>query len=327
MPIPESDDNKNAVDILLKEYDQLYLEIRNIHDKRLSFFKILTAAFMALMGYVFAGIIFYVQNGGRVPGAIVFVYGCLGLIFTISVYMLAHNMFHYLGPSKKHTVRYWKAIHAIRLGFKELVPQTNKYLILPDSERNPGRPRLSHRWGWGVVILPLYHLMFYFLIALLVSPWFAEQVESKLILDKVEIVELSLLLCLPIVLLPIARGANTMLGYARDIEDARYMVNDNVYAHAKKKRKKRRYIRVGWWLNAAVIFYSILVFLSVILRKWGFDMYLNHVFEHPRWVVFISILLVLFGDSLYLFGHRFLPSITWRKRTKTLRMGPFSMKI
>ena len=41
--------NQDAITILLKEYEQLIVEIRNIHDKRMALFKVLAGAFVALL--------------------------------------------------------------------------------------------------------------------------------------------------------------------------------------------------------------------------------------------------------------------------------------
>lgn len=96
---------QDAITILLKEYEQLVVEIRNIHDKRMSFFKVFTGAFVALLGYVFAGFVFYVRSKDLhydVPASIIVYFTLLGLILTSAVYLLAHNLYYHLGPSKNH---------------------------------------------------------------------------------------------------------------------------------------------------------------------------------------------------------------------------------
>lgn len=60
-----SENKISAIEILLREYEELHREIRNIHERRVVIFKISIAATMTLLGYIIAGMVFYMQAKAR----------------------------------------------------------------------------------------------------------------------------------------------------------------------------------------------------------------------------------------------------------------------
>lgn len=311
--------NQDAITILLKEYEQLIVEIRNIHDKRMALFKVLAGAFVALLGYVFAGFVLYVRSKGlqyEIPASIIVYFTLVGLILTLAVYLLTHNMYYYLGPSKKHTVRYWRSVHLVRLGLKQLVPETSKYLILPDGKEQPLRPNLSGRWEQGVLIYPLYHVVFYVIAALLISPLFAltqwnpsaGSLTKVLDGDSLELIKKSFILLLPIFLARLALGSGAMLRYYADILGARRISNNLVYPPTKLETKRPCAKFVGTALHLMAIV------SATVLMAWMF------LERNPIWFFYTGRLLIflisttLIGNFLYLYSYGFPLKLTWRRK-------------
>lgn len=228
-------------EILLTEYRELFQEIRNIHDKRITLFKMIVSALIAIISYAFAGMLFYMQSHSstgseKIPYVLVIAYSLLGIILALGAYQFLHNSYYHIGTSKKHTVRNWKAIHAIRYGFKELYPELKPYLIMQDSHSNPDRPRLSKRWNQGIFIYPLYHVMFYLILGLLICPLFADfEADKGLVIEpaNTEILKKALILLWPLLIIRLSIGCNAMRRFWFDIQKARTMRADNFFPEDK----------------------------------------------------------------------------------------------
>lgn len=308
------------ITILLAEYTELFKEIRNIHDKRILLLKILLTLMVGLLGYLTAGIILYVKSKGAVPSAIpaslVWCYSSIGLMLALGVYFFVHNTYYYYGPSKKHTVRYWKAIHVIRYAFKKLHPNIASFLVMPDSENYPKRPRLSKRWEQGIVIYPLYHLLFFFIFALLLSPLFAPVETGKGVVIPCKdllIFKKSVTLLWPFLLIKLAIGGRTMRKYWENINIARIMTAKNIFPKERQlygaseptpavdepyleRSTKPTFLRkIVWWLQVLIVLFSI-----IILSMKGLD-WVNSKY----WLLFIvgTISASIIGEIAYLMTY------------------------
>jgi sterol desaturase/sphingolipid hydroxylase (fatty acid hydroxylase superfamily) len=175
--------------------------------------KITLTIMVGLFGYLTTGIILYVKSKGAqafsIPVSLAWCYSSIGLLITLASYFFVHNIYYYYSPSKKHTVRYWKAIHSIRHAFKTLYPNISSFLVMPDSINNPQRPRLSRRWEQGILIYPLYHLLFFFIFALFLSPFFAPiDPDAGVVIPSADLIifKKALTLLWPLLLLRLATG-------------------------------------------------------------------------------------------------------------------------
>jgi len=234
-------------DFLLKEYDQLYAEIRNIHDKKIAFFKLFITYVIALLAYIVSGVVFYVKSKADphypIPPTMAYGYSILGIILTSAVYSLVHNASFYLGPSKKSTVRMWRAIHQIRRAFKESFPQIQQYILMPDgTEVSPRRPRLSGRWELGALIFPLYHTMFFILLVLLLVPFFStiDPILGVVVSDTDPGTLIAPMVYLfPFLILRLAIGNKAMRDFAANIQDARLISIDNPYPKFRERHSQK----------------------------------------------------------------------------------------
>ena len=227
---------EKGIDILLKEYEELFKEIRNIHDKRITMFKIMLSMFLSLLAYIFAGVIIYIRSKGgidyQIPLSIAYCYSALGIIFTVAIYLILFGMWAHLGSSKKHTIRYWKAIHTIRLGFKTLNKKIGEYLTLPDTLEKPLRPEVSKKWVMGMYFYPMFNMMFAILVAFLIIPLFSKIDGDKgFILSRSENPELikAAILVWPFLIAALAGGAGEMRRYWENIQLARLIRPNNMF--------------------------------------------------------------------------------------------------
>ena len=281
----------DVTQVMLTEYNMLMSEIRNIHDKRIIFYKIASGSIVALIGYLFAGILFYnkvVADHTDIPRIIAWAFSSFGLILTVAEYILVHNLYYHLGPSKKHTVRYWKAIHHIRAYFKEEFPKIKAYLLMPDINNYPMRPRLSHRWEQGVLLNFLYHLMFFTIAAFLLTPFMVpiEVVKEKTVLNlnkyghlglQKAIIYLWLFLMARIVL-----GSNALRRYwicieeARKISDKPFIALEDVFPKNPSKLDKK-----------ALLFLQGIFIVLILTFCWGpaVDDFLKAMEINPGWNV------------------------------------------
>jgi hypothetical protein len=270
--------------------------------------------------------IFYSQakstQGLRIPEVIVVSYSLIGAMLTTGAYLFFHNSYYHIGASKKHTVRCWKAIHAIRMGFKNLFPEISNYLIMPDSKRNPQRPRLSKRWEQGIFIYPFYHLMFYVILALMISPLFGNKAESEKPLipeDGIEIFIKALTVLWPFLIFRLATGCDAMRRFWCDIKAARIMKDDNIFpneresieenvdSHRVDEPYKLRVIpstplrKFVWWGHFTLVLISIVLTYDTLLEKGWFAININS----PTWKLTLCIFIVLaiLGELLYLKTH------------------------
>lgn len=275
----ESSITERNLSVLLKEYEELFKEIRNIHDKRITYFKILASAVIGLLGFIFAGVILYIRSKGgldyAVPGSIVYSYSLVGVMFTIAVYLLMFGMYSHLGSSKKHTIRYWRAIHTIRLGFKTLQPDVAKYLIMPDTTEDPVRPRISKKWEAFMYVYPLFNVIFAILIALLITPFFSKMDPDRgIILSKCNTVEFvkALTVVWPILIISLVSGmGGEMRRFWDNIQLAKSIGPNNVYPrktpfYTKDNATKRKAQVIRW---AASIVLAILLLTSVVMCVLG----------------------------------------------------------
>jgi len=233
----------NEIQILLNEYQLLIEENRNIHKTRLTIFKLIMSSLIGLITYVFAGAFFYVRTTGLekadIPKVVIYAFCILGVILTFSIYLFVHNTYYHVATSKKHTVRNWKAIHAIRAKFKEMYPKIADALVMQDSKNNPERPRLSERWYKGIFIFPLYNVMFYIILTLLTSPFFADFGDDGKLIEidsgDLNIFKKGLIVWWPFLMLRLFKGFNAMKRFWLDIKKAMEMRVSNFFPEDSKQ--------------------------------------------------------------------------------------------
>ena len=239
----------DGANVLLKEYEELLTEIRSIHDKRITYYKILASAVVALVGFMFAGVILYMRSKDgydySVPASIVYSYTFVGIALTASTYVLVYGMYSHLGSSKKHTIRYWRAIHSIRLGLKKLYPEISQYLIMPDAEKYPTKPRVSGGWEKAIYIYPLFNFAFAMFAILLLAPLFSEiNSEKGILLNKCDAVEFykAATVIWPFLILSLVVGmAGEMHRFWENLELAKLIRHDNIFPRKSKLYTKDKF--------------------------------------------------------------------------------------
>lgn len=258
-----------ATSFLLKEYEQLITEIRNIHDKKIALFRLFITYVIALLAYIVSGVAIYVQSKAApvypIPPTVAYGYSILGIMLTWSVYSLVHNAFFYIGPSKKHTVRLWRAVHNIRLGFKVLYPNIAKYLLMPDGkEIDPMRPRLSGRWELGALIYPMYHITFFLLLVLLLTPFFApidEDLGISISPSDTHSFIAPFVFLYPLLIVRLVIGNKAMRDFAANIQDARLISAENPYPRFRDRHPQKTPLIITV-LNALNIGFSLFLWIS-----------------------------------------------------------------
>lgn len=127
-------------DVLIAEYNQLFSEIREVNNKVTIIVKYYVGLFTSLLAYIFIGIKFYVDKSDKLIYPFFIMYSIIGCVLTITLYFIGHIASRQYAVSKKHRVRYWKAIHAIRKAFTDKYPSLIHCLVLP---KNSNRPNVS----------------------------------------------------------------------------------------------------------------------------------------------------------------------------------------
>ena len=298
------EDSQKVLDFLLKEYDQLFIENRNIIEKRISIYKVLAAALIALLGYVLTGLIFYIKVRGEtiypIPQSLAYGYSLLGIILTISVYSLFHNAFFYLGPSKKHTVRNWKAIHSIRTAFKSINNELSDFILLPDIINHPHRPRLSSRWELGAFIYPIYHLIFYFILGILLIPFFATydpKIGLNIQINSLKSITTSLFFLFPFLIFKLVTGGKPMRDYIANIIEARRIGLDKTIFPSARDAKITRTPSLLWYYNFFLVIFSFLIWTDHFIINF---LYIYHDDYFSIKLILTTIALSLLGEVIYL---------------------------
>lgn len=285
---------KEISEVLLKEEEFILQELRSIHDRKILIFKTVGIYIVGLVSYLFAGIVFYVKSQGvpvkPIPLSVAYCYSTIGIFLALCLYFLVHNIYYHIGPSKKHTVRYWKAIHSIRTGLKELSGVLDKYLILPNCADHPLRPRLSNRWDLGIFIYPLYHLLFYGIFVMLFLPCFIDtQVEESFVLPCKNIMPMvdSAMFLLPVLIFKLAIGCRAMRKYWENIQLSRLMSCNNIFPKEKhyyqsalnkvdplpdetylgRSDEPNIWRKVFWWSHFGLVLSSIIISILYFTDK------------------------------------------------------------
>lgn len=159
-----------SVDFLIAEYNQVHSEIRNANDKVISISKYYIGLFTSLIILIFLGIRFYVENSEKVHDKInlepvFYIYSIIGIVLTLTLYFIGYIGIRQIAVSKKHRVRYWKAIHAIRHKVLTIYPQIATSLILPT---NSTRPNISSGeritpYIFGLINIVFASMLFWFI--------------------------------------------------------------------------------------------------------------------------------------------------------------------
>jgi hypothetical protein len=140
-----SDDNK--VNVMLCEYNQIFSEIRTINSNISMVAKYYGGLLTSLIIYVLIGVKFYTASKHNINASVFYIYSTIGFTITLCLYFLGLVGSRQYAVSKKHRVRYWKSIHAIRKKISKLFPDISDCLILP---KNSYRPNISS----GEVVVP-----------------------------------------------------------------------------------------------------------------------------------------------------------------------------
>ncbi|MDR3596869.1 hypothetical protein [Clostridium sp.] len=299
-----NDYKQNVIEFWIEEYKKLFEENGKIIDKRIKIYKIITALVIALIGYVISGLIFYINSRGTtpvpIPESLAFGYSLLGAILTLAVYTFVHNAFFYLGPSKKHTVRNWQAIHAIRAGFKSLDEDLSKYIIMPDSINHSDRPRLSSRWELGAFIYPIYHLIFYLILSLLLVPFFSPNnavIGLKIDISKLDAFTSSMFLLLPGIVIKLVTGGKAMRDYIANIIEAREIgTSHNIFPSARDASATKTPAWL-WYYNIILVLGTLSIWTDHFIIKCL--PLLNNSYFSIRFIL-ITIFLSLLGEVSYL---------------------------
>jgi|SaaInl8_200m_RNA_FD_contig_111_57251_length_2072_multi_4_in_0_out_0_2 hypothetical protein len=297
--------NHNEITILLTEYKELFREIRNIHEKRILLFKMVFSCIFILVAYIVAGIVLYIKSKGNfafiIPQTLAYIYSLLGIILATALYFIIHNGYYYIGPSKKHTVRSWKAIHAIRARLKKIIPSGEQSLILPDSNKYKNRPNLSRRWEQGIFLYPIYHIFFYITFAILIMPFFAIYNPAQgLLFDNIGLTPLikALTVLWPLLLIKLALGSRAMKRYWENIRASRFITsscifpkNKEIYNKSSNWHKRVRY--TIWWGH-----FFMICFPFIIFYYYGFNSFIESIYWWKT--VAYSILLTIILGFAYL---------------------------
>lgn len=312
VPIPDY----RLLQFLKEEYTQLFSEIRAIHARRLQLAQYLFYSFVALLTYVFAGIVFYVQSRGEkqlaIPESIAWSYSALGLTLVAGEYLFIHNAFHFFAPSKKQTVRYWKAIHAIRSYFVTAYPYISPFILMPAGSTATERPHMSKRWGLGILVPPVYHLTFYLLAALLFSPLLCTYNPNHgleyPVLGRDVVIE-SLFWLWPFLLLLHTFSGRAIRRYWQDMVLASSMTDSSVWVDLKDLP--------DYGFRSLKIFSGMGHLLLVLSSFYLWEYYFTELTELPYWyfVLFGSFALSIALHVINLVPHGL------RLRTKGLKIA------
>lgn len=168
------------IDALLSEYNQIFSEIRSINSSISTVATYYGGLLSSLVIYVMIGVNFYTSNKGNISISIYYLYSGIGVAITVCLYFLGLIGSRQYAVSKKHRVRYWKAIHAIRKKIKELFPGISSALILPT---NSFRPKISS----GEIVVPYVFAILNMIFGCLLF-WFILIISSisneSLVVDK-----------------------------------------------------------------------------------------------------------------------------------------------
>jgi hypothetical protein len=259
-----SEDNSEKTGKLLfstlkLEYEEMFREIRSIHGIRIKIFSLVMSTIVAVVGYALAGAWIYLSKVGvEIPSIIVISYTLLGCLFAFTLHLILFSVFNYLGPSKKHLVRYWKSIHLLRAGIVRVAPETAEFFLFPISvEKN--RPRVSTRWKYGVLIFPLINLLTFSLLVMFIAPSFALSHGSlDLVMAGTAPLAMTLIMVCPVPILLIAHGAPCMRDYLRNLEEVRDMTASTVFVRKaldkdESARRRLRKEQLGWLLGIFIL--------------------------------------------------------------------------
>jgi hypothetical protein len=258
---------------LTTEFSETFREIRNVHDMRVKFFTILMSCVVTLTGYALAGAWLYLITQSKdkvtpIPMIVVYSYGALGLVLTGVFYLILFNVFNYIGPNKKHLVRYWKSIHSLRNGMARIAPSTRQHFLFPTTVE-VNRPRISGRWDLGVLIYPLFNCFTYVLAVIFTAPCLADK-NGFLNFDSENTRALSaagIIWCFPFVF-GIACGNRPMRDYLRNLKEGRKLTADNVFWRQRPKRETLRtrynllHLQMAWIVAVFIYWFAWMVLYS-----------------------------------------------------------------
>ena len=306
-----------GIDILLKEYEELFNEIRNIHEKRMAMFKILLSLFLGFLGFIFAGVILYIRSKEgvdyHIPLSIAYCYSALGIILGVILYLILFGMWAHIGSSKKHTVRYWKAIHAIRLGLKNLEENVGEYLILPDTQEKPLRPEVSKKWMMGMYIYPLFNIMFAILVAFLAIPFFCTpDIDKGFVMSRSKISELtkSATAVWPFLMSALAGGTGEMRRFWENIQLAKLIRRKNIfprkssmYTKDTSKIRRAKMIRISIRILHFSLVITSFIFSTYVLYLGGSNLVGSEIWWY---IIILSPTFTIFLVYVYLKTFSFL---------------------
>ena len=120
---------------LISEYNQLFSELRYINDKIHGYLKLIFTVISSFVVYTLVGTNYVVFGTDNVNVIICLLFSIFGIFAVVFVFYIQYIGLRQYAISKKHRVRYWRSIHAIRKLAIERYPSIRPYVLLPTESR------------------------------------------------------------------------------------------------------------------------------------------------------------------------------------------------
>lgn len=175
------------LDFLIQEYNQLFSEIRCINEKLYLYMKLFLVLISSYIAYTVFGFEFILRGKGNT--ITVMLYSIFGIFLSVVIFFLGYVAQRQFAVSKKHRIRYWRAIHSIRKFVKDHYPEVGNYLILPtesvmtdDRGNKMPRPNISSgEFFIGLFSAIINYLMFAILFGFF---WVCFELSIKIFLGQ-----------------------------------------------------------------------------------------------------------------------------------------------
>jgi len=268
----KGDNHEFTKDYLNTEYSELFQEIRYINDKIYNYVKLMFALLSSFILFTLGGSKLILIEGNN--DVLSFLFGTFGLMIVLLMYYVNYIGLRQYAVSKKHRVRYWRAIHSLREFMVENYPSVTQYIVLPYNKNNYTeepilRPNISKGEFYSGLFRAMANYVFcFFFIYIWIISTLSFNGKLKNFMDGFNFgqIEGSLIkscatCCVILICIIVAVSHNGFWFYYKNLQEARFLNKHIPYLKMETKTPKTIFWKVKAFL--IMIFNGIFILIRI----------------------------------------------------------------